>query len=380
MTEPTPLVPAAERAFYVEEFRDRTLVVAVDARDLLDAADALGAVAGSLRDAAARLVLVVGGAEESADQGGDLDLSALGGGVPTVALPPVGAAAAVDLDWVAELWRTASASGAVAVAVPAGRRSVDAAELAASTRAAKLVITDQDGGWGRPARSFADVSTHRDAYHAQLADRQGGAVVAALETALAGGVGSVNLCRATDLDRELFTFDGAGTLFTSGGYVEVVPLGLDDLAAVQDLVEQGIADGLLRPRSAHEIARLAVTGLGAKVVGSGHLAGIVGLETEPYRAERLGEVAALATVSRFSGAGSGGLLVDGLVDRARALGLRAVFAVTVSDSAAAFFARRGFVEVDREAVPAVKWDGYDPDRLSSARVFWRDTAPPDLGF
>ena len=103
-----------------------------------------------------------------------------------------------------------------------------------------------------------------------------------------GGVTNVNLCRPEDIDRELFTFDGAGTLFTSGGYVELGPLRVDDLPAVERLVAQGTADGLLRPRTRLEVARLAVTGLGARVVGSGHLAGIVSLDTERLRGGRAG--------------------------------------------------------------------------------------------
>jgi amino-acid N-acetyltransferase len=197
-------------------------------------------------------------------------------------------------------------------------------------------------------------------------------VVAAVDRALGGGVTNVNLCRAVDLDRELFTFDGAGTLFTSGGYLDLGPLRVDDLASVERLVAQGVADGLLRPRTRHEIARLAVDGLGARVVGSGHLAGIVSLETDRYRSERMGEVACLYTVSRFSGAGAGALLLDGLASRARELGLLSVFAVTVSDAAAAFFTRRGFREGGHDAVPAAKWEGYDVARRAEARVFVRD--------
>jgi amino-acid N-acetyltransferase len=251
-----------------------------------------------------------------------------------------------------------------------------AAQLAVELRALKLVVTDPDGGWGRPPRSFADVVTHATAFEHQLADRQRGAVVDALRVALGGGVGNVNLCRSIDLDRELFTFDGTGTLFTSGGYLELGPLRVDDLPAVERLVAQGVDDGVLKPRSRSEVAALAATGLGARVVGSGHLAGIVSLDVEQYREERLGEVACLYTVSRFSGSGAGALLVDGLVERARADGLKAVFAVTVSDLAAAFFGRKGFREVDAAAVPERKWEGYDPARRSQARVFWRDVADP----
>jgi amino-acid N-acetyltransferase len=77
-------------------------------------------------------------------------------------------------------------------------------------------------------------------------------------------------------------------------------------------------------------------------------------------------------VSGFSRAGARGLQVDGLADPAADLGLRAVFAVTVSEDASAFFARKGFAEVDHAAVPAVKWSSYDAARKARARVFWRD--------
>src|SRR5699024_6557432 len=186
-----------------------------------------------------------------------------------------------------------------------------------------------------------------------------GRLVPAIEAALGGGVLSVNLCRPGDLDPDLFTFDGTGTLFTDGGYLRVEPLRVDDLAEVERLVARGTADGLLRPRGRNEIARLAITGLGARVLGGNHLAGIVSLETDPYRDEAVGEVACLYAVSRFSGAGAGGLLVDALVERAGHDGLESVFAVTVSDAASRFFLRHGFTEVDHDAVPPRKWDGYD---------------------
>ena len=395
-TDPTSSY-AAERAFFVEEFARSTLVVALDRGDLSDPS-MLTPVIESLDLGGSRLILVVGTDDPAVDV--DLlaqELHSVASPAPVVhpfmaaslADPSAGGAddedsgdalgpdAHIDEAWMADLWLSALDHGWVVVAVPMERRSVTAAWLATVLGALKLVVTDSRGGLGRPPRSFADVSTHRDAYRSQLGDRQGGAVVDAIEVALGGGVTSVNLCRAADLDRELFTFDGTGTLFTSGGYVEVVPLGVDDLSTVEDLVAQGTADGLLRPRSRQEIARLAVGGLGAKVIGSGHLAGVVGLETEAYRAEGLGEVAALFTVSRFSGAGAGGALIEGLVERAAEQGLRAVFAVTVSDVAAEFFLRRGFREVDTGEVPESKWRGYDPARRSEARAFWRDVEDPE---
>lgn len=129
---------------------------------------------------------------------------------------------------------------------------------------------------------------------------------------------------------------------------------------------------MLKPRDRADIARMAVGGLGARVLRTGHLAGVVGLETDSYTGEGVGEVSGLITVSEFSGAGAGGLLLDGLVARAAALGLGALFAVTVSDDAAAFFTRRGFREVGPESVPSAKWRDYDPARLAVVRCFWRD--------
>jgi amino-acid N-acetyltransferase len=358
-------VPEAERAFYVEEFRGDTIVVAL-AEPTDEVVAAVARTAEALGSGGAHLVAVAGGGAE-----------ALAAGLPSAPQALPGPSGAPDAHWLADLWMAIADGAEVVVAVEPGRELPVAAELAAALRARKLVVTDPDGGWGIPPRSFADLVTHAGAFEAQLAERRGGAVVAAVRTALDGGATNVNLCRPEDLDRELFTFDGAGTLFTSGGYLELGPLRVDDLPAVERLVGQGVEDGVLRPRTRHEVARLAVTGLGARIAGRGHLAGLVSLETEPYRAEQVGEVACLYTVSRFSGAGAGGLLIDGLVERATADGLRAVFAVTVSDAAVAFFERKGFAEVAADRLPAAKWAGYDAERRARARCLWLDVTGPE---
>ena len=360
MTEPDLAVPAAERTFYEEEFAGATIVVALTASAPSVLAE-LGRAAASLA-AASHLVVVAPTDAVPA-------VVAATGERAAVVPPPAGPIDPGGSAWVAQLWLAVADVGLVVVPAGADGPAPIAAGLAVALKAHKLVLTDPAGGWGRPPRSFADVATHADAFAQQLADRQGGAVVAALDAALAGGVGNVNLCRAEDLDRELFTFDGAGTLFTSGGYLELGPIRVDDLPAVERLVAQGEADGLLRPRTRLEVAALAVHGLGARVVGSGHLAGIVALDVDRYRDAGAGEVSCLYTVSRFSGAGAGALLVDGLLAQAAGEGLRSVFAVTVSDAAAGFFVRKGFREVGPDGVPAAKWDGYDDARRARARAF-----------
>ncbi len=369
------MVPASERAFYVDEFAGETLVAVIGEPSAATRV-AVERAARSLAEGRGRLLLVVDrNVVDDASTGSILPAE------PVVLEAPRGE---LDGAWLAELWLAITDRREVVVGAAPGEGAMVGARLAVALRARKLVLTDDRGGWGRPPRSFADIETHADAFRAQLADRQGGAVVAALQFALDGGVVNVNLCRPEDIDQELFTFDGAGTLFTSGSYVALSRLRVDDLPAVERLVEQGTSDGLLRPRTRAEVARLAVDGLGARLVGSGHLAGIVSLDVETYQDHALGEVACLYTVSRFSGAGAGALLIDGLLEQAAEVGIDAVFAVTVSDAAAAFFDRKGFVEVAHDAIPATKWVGYDPDRLDRARAFVRTVEPPveqgSLGF
>ena len=369
-------VPAEERAFYVDEFAGATIVVALAEPDPATVRS-IGRAATALAGGGSRLVLVVGTSTET--MGGDR--AELAAALPSAPVVLTGSAEWVgdaSPDWMARLWLAITDQSEVVVEVPAGTESLVAADLAADLRALKLVLTDPGGGWGNPARSFVDVHDPARGFEAALADRQGGAIVAAVRTALAGGVTSVNLCPPQDMDEELFTFDGVGSLFTSGDYLRLDPLRVDDLPAVEGLVAQGTADGLLRPRTRLEVARLAVTGLGARVQSSGHLAGLVSLDSAAYEAERLGEVACLYTVSRFSGAGAGGLLVDGLAERAAELGLRAIFAVTVSTEAVAFFARQGFAEVGHDQLPPVKWAGYDAERKAQARCFWRPTLEVDV--
>ena len=247
-----------------------------------------------------------------------------------------------------------------------GSAAAVAAEVAGKLRAEKLVLTDPAGGWGDPPRSFADVADLED----DPADRL--EIAAAVRHALAADVPSINLCRPADLDAELFTFDGAGTLFTRDAYVRVSPLSLDDLPVVEELVHRGVAEGFLRPRDRHEVVRVAFGGLCARVARNGHVVGIGSLETDRYLPEHVGEVACLYTVSRFAGEGAGGQLLEGLVALAMDLGLRAVFACTVSEHAAAFFERHGFAHVPQEHLPSIKWDGYDEARRSDVRSLWLD--------
>lgn len=363
----SPQVPDAEHAFFVEEFRGVTIVVSLPSLDADGAAALTRTVAGFAHGDTRLVVTVPDG--EIADAVRSVVADA---GARAAVLP---APTRWTQDDLATLWVAAADERVVVVvAEPAGVAET-AGQVAARLRATKLVLTDPDGGWGEPPRSFVDLRRHREDFVAELRRRGDETLLPAAELALHHGAASVNLCRAGELEVELFTFDGAGSVLTLGHYLQLTDLRVDDLAAVERLVAQGVAAGILKPRTRAQVARIAVNGLGARVARTGHLAGVVGLETDAYGREGLGEVSGLVTVSEFSGAGAGELLVDGLVARAATLDLGAVFAVTVSDAAAAFFLRRGFHEVPRDAVPPAKWVGYDVDRLARARCFWRAVGP-----
>src|SRR5439155_1722853 len=102
----------------------------------------------------------------------------------------------------------------------------------------------------------------------------------AVRDALEGGVESVNLCTPEGIAEELFTYVGSGTLFTRGDYCRVAPLGLDDFAQAERLLERGQREGLLKPRSPDAIAEVLAVGFGATVCDR-HLAGVAGLLTAP---------------------------------------------------------------------------------------------------
>lgn len=350
-----PVITPAERAFFVEEFRGVTIVIGLPVLTA-EAVAGLARTVSGYAGGDTRFVLVVHDDDAAARVA-----------APIHAGRTVPAPLQWNADALAELWIATTDARVLVVVAEATVQA--AARIAAGLGASKLVLTDPAGGWGDPPRSFAELRRHRRALERALAERSTQGLLDAVDGALRGGAFSVNLCRPEDVELELFTFDGAGTLITLNGYLAISDLRVDDFAAVEDLVTRGVDSGILKPRSRQQIARMMVGGLGARVIRTGHLAGLVGLEVDAYGTEGVGEVSGLITVSEFSGAGAGGLLIDALLNRARDQGLTRVFAVTVADDAAAFFLHRGFTEVSRDEVPAGKWQGYHPDRLARARCF-----------
>ncbi len=392
---PRAVAGFAEKDFYLDEFRGRTLVLAVD-RDLLRGEKArrtLAAVTRDLVGADARVVVVLGKATDAAaPRAAERSRSAPAQrwrrwlGLPRTSarrsrrVPPAAARSDV-LRWddgdgvLVELWRILRVRtlGLVLVDGPA----VDAAcAIAAGFRVTKLVLIDRVGGLvarkGDRPLSYLDGASLDALLTVGEAEFQGfgarRALLTQVDTVLEAGVSSVNLCRIDGLARELFTYEGSGTFISRDDHCHVDPLSIDDFHEVERLIARGQKEGLLRPRNADEIAEVLLDGLGVWV-GSGHLAGVGALRPWAQGSDVVGEISALYTFTRFKGEGIGGRLVKRLLARAREDAMVYVFAVTTSDRAARFFARNGFSTMRAADVPAAKWDDYDPARRARARVF-----------
>jgi amino-acid N-acetyltransferase len=190
----------------------------------------------------------------------------------------------------------------------------------------------------------------------------------AVRAALVGGVTSISLCPLSGLAKELFTYEGCGTLFTLTDYCRVERLGIDDFYEVEKLLERGEQEGYLKARTPEEMARVLLGGYGAKIgPQAGHLAGICSLQ--PYKKANAGEIVGLYTITRFKGEGIGSKLVTRMVAEGERSGLSFLFAGTTQEGARRLFERQGFCRVSPEEVPAEKWQGYDPERKKRLTMY-----------
>ena len=374
-----PPEPFDEKDFYLEEFRGRSVLLAL--APAVTGAD-LGAVAGAVADLVrndTRVLLWWPAAERrllaALRRSRALPRPRKDRRLPVVHLDAAASASPETLR--AALWLAARRARLCVLAVPAAASfPCDAAELAVGLRVPKLVLVDARGGLdvGAGRLSFVDENLldtllrQGEAEWSGLGERR--ALLVAVRAALAGGVEAVNLCAPAGVAEELFTYVGSGTLFTQGDYCHVAPLALDDFAQAERLHERGRREGVLKPRTPEEVAELLASSFGATICGR-HLAGVAGLLTAPYATEQTGEIVGLYTITRFKGEGIGERLVSRLLAEAESRGLEYVFACAVDGRAQQFFERLGFERVSAAAVPAAKWVGYDRRRRARVAVFRR---------
>ena len=346
-TEEQPAHAFSEREFYQGEFRGRTLAIAGESLP----AECVAPAIRTLLAGGARVVAIAPRREG--------DRSGIAADVPR---------------FEGEVWRALVAHGQVAVSVTDSGPPA-AARVAMRLGIGKLVWLDPGGGLvgseGR-RRSFV----HRDELRDHL--RAAGEATApdarlalwqAIDTMLADGLPAVNVCRAEDLEDELFTYAGRGTLFTRERYMDVRKLGIDDYAAAHDLARRGEAEGYLARRTAAERDRMLAHGFGAFVEGR-HLAGIAALL--PLGTGGAAELSSLYTLTRFLGEGVGDRLVEHALAVARDSGCPQVFACTTSERVGAFFERNGFRPAKADELPPEKWSGYEPARRDRVRCYAHD--------
>ena len=143
--------------------------------------------------------------------------------------------------------------------------------------------------------------------------------------------------RATDD----WALDAAASVF-------VRPATIADMRHVEPLVNGFARRSLMLPRTHDQLARL-FREFAVAVDGSGRVVGCGALRV--YN-ETLAEVASLAVDERVQGAGIGRRIVETLMEDARRMDLRVVFALTLQEM---FFHRLGFRTVPRESFPLKVW-------------------------
>jgi len=390
----------AEKTFYLDEFRAHTLCFSIAARDWAGrgAFDRLGALLRELIDNDTRLLLLAGVETTAAGRVAEAALQhvrrriqkALFSGEAAPRLLTAGQRVSsrdivVDLagagaleDQLELVWTCLRRAPLLVGLLPRDELVPHSERLVGRLRVPKWVVVEAAGGIASPAGepiSFMDddllsaVLQAGTAEWAGLAARR--ATLQAVRAALRAGVTAVNLCAFEQITRELFTYEGAGTLFTLEDYCRIERLGIDDFEEVERLLDRGRREGFLKPRDSGEIAQILLNGFGA-TIGTHHLAGVCGLLTEPYRSTGAGEISGLYTVTRFKSEGVGARLLSRAIAEAESLGLDYVFACTVDQGAATFFSRHGFAAVDHRAVPAAKWKGYDTARRRRLHIRRRD--------
>jgi N-acetylglutamate synthase-like GNAT family acetyltransferase len=335
-----------EKDFYLAEFRGRTIGIALPP-DRPDDLAPLEHVVADLTRNEVRVVLFCAGGDGL-------------GEIARVAVDPK-----TDAAWSGALWRRLAAERRAAVLLGADGFAARCRDAVVRLRLAKLVWLHESGpivdGAGRRISSLALPDLVRRAEELLAVPRVEAVPLGEVRAMLEAGVSSVSVCSLERLGDELFTYAGSGTFFTRERYADVRRLSLDDFDAAARLLEQGVAEGYLAPRSSEEIDAILSHGFGVFIEGR-YLAGICALR--PYPRSAQGEIAGLYTLTRFAGEGVGGHLVRFALDAARAAGLVRVFACTTSERVAGFFVRLGFEGVAGETLPEEKWSAYPEDRRS----------------
>ena len=183
--------------------------------------------------------------------------------------------------------------------------------------------------------------------------------------ALTGGVGRAHLVSRRTwgaVPLELFTHSGVGTMITADPVQRLRDARLEDVGGILALIEPLEADGTLvkrgRERLEREIGNFLV------MEHDGVIAGCAALY--PFAAEKSGELACLAVAPDARDAGHGERLLHACEERARALKIRKLFALTTR--AEHWFVAQGFKPAELAALPGERQALYNWKRGSKVFI------------
>ena len=383
----TPALPPDEKDFFLDEFHDTSFLFALRAADVATetGGQELLEVCSALLTNETRVLLMIGVDNQSDRRRVKMVVDRLSKQLALKTAAPC--ASPVDLSEemsadlrLAQIWSVLRTQplfvGLWSSQVPSSFISC-VQQLAIRLKVYKLILLDPNGGisTGGSHLSFVngpvlgEVLRQGEAEWAGLGDRR--PVLETVRAALEGGVSSVSLCPIDGVARELFTYEGCGTLFTSTDYCRVERLGIDDFHEVEKLLERGDREGYLKARTPAEIGQLLLHGYGARLgIVTGGLAGFCALL--PYPEENAAEIVGLYTITRFQGEGIGGRLIATMIAEGEQRGFSYLFASTAQEGAQRLFERHEFRRVAPEDVAAAKWQGYDPDRKRHVMVYRRE--------
>jgi amino-acid N-acetyltransferase len=152
---------------------------------------------------------------------------------------------------------------------------------------------------------------------------------------------------------ELFTHAGVGTMITADAVEKLRPARVEDVRGMLALIEPLEADGTLVKRSREllesEIGNFLVVEHDARIVGCAAL--------YPFADDKSAEFACLAVANEYRDAGYGERLLKACEERAKALRVRKIFALTTQ--AAHWFLEQGFRSAAVDALPEKRKQMYN---------------------
>jgi len=162
--------------------------------------------------------------------------------------------------------------------------------------------------------------------------------------------------------RELFTRDGSGTLVSAEPFEGLRPAGIDDVAAILELLRPLEAGGTLvrrsRERLETEIDRFSVMDRDGAIIACAAL--------YPYPEDGLAELACLAVLPDYRRGGRGDKLLEQLERKARTAGIERLFVLTTQ--AAHWFRERGFEPARLSDLPMQRQALYNYQRGSQVYI------------